>query len=46
LPAQIGYIKGVPMDGDLSDAPKGKALTFLVATLKDRIGATWIGFRS
>jgi hypothetical protein len=39
LPAQIGYTKGVPMGGDLSNAPKGKAPTFLVAALKDPIGA-------
>jgi hypothetical protein len=39
LPAQIGYTKGVPMGGDLNDAPKGKSPTFLVAALKDPIGA-------
>lgn len=39
LPAQLGYTKGVPMGGDLSDAPAGKAPTFLVAALKDPIGA-------
>ncbi len=39
LPAKIGYTKGVPMGGDLSDAPKGKPLSFLVAALKDPIGA-------
>lgn len=39
LPAQIGYSKGVPMGGDLSNAPQGKAPTFLVAALKDPIGA-------
>jgi hypothetical protein len=39
LPAQIGYAKGVPMGGDLSNAPKGRAPTFLVAALKDPIGA-------
>ena len=38
-PAQIGYAKGVPMGGDLKDAPPGKAPTFLVAALKDPIGA-------
>ncbi len=38
-PARIGYAKGVPMGGDLSDAPRGKAPTFLVAALKDPIGA-------
>jgi hypothetical protein len=35
LPAEIGYTKGVPMGGDLSTAPAGKAPTFLVAALKD-----------
>ena len=39
LPAQVGYTKGVPMGGDLHDAPAGKAPTFLVAALKDPIGA-------
>jgi hypothetical protein len=39
LPAVIGYTKGVPMGGDLRDAPTGKAPTFLVAALKDPIGA-------
>ncbi|MCC6886916.1 MAG: DUF3604 domain-containing protein [Hyphomicrobiales bacterium] len=39
LPAQIGYTRGVPMGGDLFAAPKGKSLTFLVAALKDPIGA-------
>ncbi len=39
LPAKIGYTKGVPMGGDLSNAPKGKAPTFLAAALKDPIGA-------
>ena len=39
LPAAIGYGKGVPMGGDLRNAPKGKAPTFLVAALKDPIGA-------
>lgn len=39
LPAQIGYTKGVPMGGDLRSAPAGKAPTFLVAALKDPIGA-------
>ncbi|MGI9351154.1 MAG: DUF3604 domain-containing protein [Rhizobiaceae bacterium] len=35
LPANEGYAKGVPMGGDLSAAPKGKAPTFLVGALKD-----------
>src|SRR6202030_4064712 len=39
LPAQIGYTRGVPMGGDLSAAPAGKAPTFIVAALKDPIGA-------
>ncbi len=39
MPAAIGYAKGVPMGGDLSSAPKGKAPTFLAAALKDPIGA-------
>jgi hypothetical protein len=39
LPAHTGYSKGVPMGGDLGAAPDGKAPTFLVAALKDPIGA-------
>jgi hypothetical protein len=39
LPAETGYRKGVPMGGDLSNAPGGKAPTFLVGALKDPIGA-------
>ena len=36
LPAEIGYVKGVPMGGDLRKAPKGaKAPSFLVAAMKD-----------
>jgi Protein of unknown function (DUF3604) len=35
LPADAGYAKGVPMGGELSDAPSGKAPSFLVAALKD-----------
>jgi hypothetical protein len=35
LPARVGYEKGVPMGGDLSNAPEGKAPTFLVAAAKD-----------
>jgi hypothetical protein len=38
-PASLGYAKGVPMGGDLRKAPAGKAPTFLVAALKDPIGA-------
>ena len=39
MPARNGYSKGVPMGGDLENAPAGKAPTFLVAALKDPIGA-------
>jgi hypothetical protein len=39
LPAKVGYSKGVPMGGDLTAAPQGKAPTFLVAALKDPLGA-------
>ena len=39
MPAKVGYTKGVPMGGDLNNAPKGKSPTFLVAALKDPIGA-------
>jgi hypothetical protein len=35
MPADAGYAKGVPMGGDLRNAPQGKAPTFLVAALKD-----------
>jgi hypothetical protein len=38
-PAVAGYTKGVPMGGDLNKAPNGNAPTFLVAALKDPIGA-------
>ena len=37
--AETGYTKGVPMGGDLREAPAGKSPTFLVAALKDPIGA-------
>jgi hypothetical protein len=40
IPARVGYAKGVPMGGDLTNAPPGKAPTFLVAALKDPIGAS------
>jgi hypothetical protein len=33
--ADVGYRKGVPMGGDLSAAPSGRAPTFLVAAAKD-----------
>jgi hypothetical protein len=39
MPADAGYAKGVPMGGDLAKAPAGKAPTFLVAALKDPVGA-------
>jgi len=39
LPGHTGYSKGVPMGGDLGPAPEGKSPTFLVAALKDPIGA-------
>jgi hypothetical protein len=38
-PAIIGYTRGVPMGGDIGPAPEGKAPTFLVAALRDSIGA-------
>ena len=34
-PAVTGYTKGVPMGGDLSNAPEGKSPSFLVAAMKD-----------
>lgn len=37
--AETGYQKGVPMGGDLTQAPKGKAPTFLVVAAKDPVGA-------
>jgi len=38
-PAFAGYSKGVPMGGDLTKAPKGKAPTFMVLALRDPVGA-------
>jgi Protein of unknown function (DUF3604) len=38
-PGVVGYQKGVPMGGDLRNAPPGRAPGFLVAALKDPIGA-------
>jgi len=35
----IGYAKGVPMGGDLTNAPQGKAPTFLLLAAKDPDGA-------
>jgi Protein of unknown function (DUF3604) len=37
--AKAGYGRGVPMGGDLSPAPAGKSPTFLLAALKDPMGA-------
>jgi hypothetical protein len=39
LPAHTGYTKGVPMGGDLHGREDGKSPTFLVAALRDPIGA-------
>lgn len=39
LPANVGYAKGVAMGGDLRNAPAGKAPSFLIAALKDPMGA-------
>jgi len=38
-PAVAGYKKGVPMGGDLPTAPGSKSPSFLLAALKDPIGA-------
>ena len=38
-PAVLGYTKGVPMGADLRPDPEGRAPTFLVAALRDPIGA-------
>jgi hypothetical protein len=38
-PAVIGYGKGVPMGGDLAPDPEGRAPAFLVAALRDPVGA-------
>ena len=38
-PAATGYQKGVPMGGDMNSAPAGQSPTFLVAALRDPIGA-------
>ena len=37
--ARVGYAKGVPMGGDLTEAPEGKAPTFLIRAVKDPDGA-------
>jgi hypothetical protein len=38
-PAAVGYQKGVPMGGDLLPTAAGKSPSFLIAALKDPIGA-------
>ena len=38
-PAFRGYEKGVPMGGDLTEAPDGKSLTLMVYALRDPVGA-------
>ena len=38
-PALAGYTKGVPMGADMIGKPDGRSPTFLVAALKDSIGA-------
>ncbi len=38
-PGVTGYTKGVPMGGDLHGAPAGKSPSFLVAAMKDPLGA-------
>jgi hypothetical protein len=35
--ATVGYSKGIPMGGDLSNAPKGKAPSLLIHAVKDPI---------
>ena len=37
--AKIGYSGGVPMGGDLTNAPNGKSLRFLIRAVKDPDGA-------
>jgi hypothetical protein len=37
--ARIGYAKGVPMGGDLTSAPRGRAPRFLIRAVKDPDGA-------
>jgi len=37
--AKDGYVRGVPMGGDLRDAPAGKAPTFVIRALRDVDGA-------
>lgn len=35
----IGYAKGVPMGGDLNNAPTGKAPSFMITAIKDPVDA-------
>jgi len=37
--ARAGYARGVPMGGDLTDAPSGKAPKFMIRALRDPDGA-------
>ena len=37
--AKEGYLRGVPMGGDLRNAPNGKAPTFMIRALRDVDGA-------
>jgi hypothetical protein len=37
--AAVGYDKGIPMGGDLTQGPEGKAPAFLVYAIKDPVGA-------
>ena len=37
--ARIGYLRGVPMGGDLTKAPEGKPPTFVIRALRDVDGA-------
>ena len=36
--AKAGYSKGVPMGGDLTNAPEGQSPTFLIEAVKDPVG--------
>ena len=36
---ELGYEKGVPMGGELHNAPQGKSPSFIVAALRDPMGA-------
>jgi hypothetical protein len=37
--ASVGYGKGVPMGGEIREAPEGKSPSFLIHTMKDPAGA-------